>query len=389
MRRRHSILAVVPVAALLAFGCGSSSPRTDGGAGAGGSGGRAGTGGAAGASGGAAGQAGRTDGGASDRLPETDGSGGAAARDGAADGLDTPDAESPSDAAAPCVVAIDGGDGGDGGWTACTNSLVSGNDNDFFCGLKADGRINCWASGPTGSYQVGPYGFLPPAIAKAPDHLVQLAVTNGTDSSNGAAFCGVDSAGRGTCWNGNGSEDMGGGLKAIVISIWGTCTLDSKGTVACGPEFVPMPASAIPYTKILASEEQIAALDEAGVPSYPNDTFPPGTYLDIGTNDNDRVGAVRSDGTAVSIVADADPIVKSGSFVHIALDYVGRACALDRAGQVTCWIAAPIQNPAPLGALPAGPFVQIVGATSSFCALRDTGTTTCWGDDPIDVPPGW
>ena len=107
-----------------------------------------------------------------------------------------------------------------------------------------------------------------------------------------------------------------------------------------------------------------------------------------GTSDT-KDTAVRSDGTAVSIVADADPIVKSGSFVHIALDYVGRACALDRAGEVTCWIAAPIQNPAPLGALPAGPFVQIVGAESTFCALRATGTTTCWGDYPVEVPPGW
>jgi hypothetical protein len=182
---------------------------------------------------------------------------------------------------------------------------------------------------------------------------------------------------------------MGGGLKAIVVSIWGTCTLDSKGAVACAPEFVSTPVSAVPYTKILASEDQIAALDEAGVPHYPNDTFPAGVYLDIGTNDNFRVGAVRSDGTAVSIVSNADPILKSGSFVHIALDYVGRACALDRAGEVTCWIAAPIQNPAPIGALPAGPFVQIVGAESTFCGLRATGTTTCWGDYPVDVPPGW
>jgi hypothetical protein len=236
---------------------------------------------------------------------------------------------------------------------------------------------------------VGPYAFLPPAIAKAPGHLVQLAVTNSASPSSGKAFCGVDSSGEGTCWDGNTTKDMGGGLKAVVLSDYGTCTLDLQGSVACSLGFAPMPSSGGPYTKILASEDNVATLDEAGVPSYPNDVFPSGTYLDIATNDNDRVGAVRSDGTAVSISFDADPIMKSGAFAHIALDYAGRACALDRAGEVTCWIAAPIQDPAPLGALPAGPFVQIVGAESTFCALRATGTTTCWGDYPVEVPPGW
>jgi hypothetical protein len=350
--------------------------RLAGSGGLAGAGGRAGTGGPAGAGG----QGGRTDGGAPDRLPTTDGAGGASARDAA---NDAPDAESRPDAAAPCAVAIDGGT------MACTTSIVSGNDNDFFCGLKTDGRINCWGSDPDGTFFVGPYGVLPPAIAKAPGHLAQLAVTNSASPSNGEAFCGVDSSGQGTCWDGNTTKDMGGGLKAIVLSDYGTCTLDLQGSVACSLGFVPMRFSGGPYTKILASEDNVATLDEAGVPSYLNDVFPAGSYLDIATNDNDRVGAVRSDGTAVSIAFDDDPIVKPGSFSHIALDYSGRACGLNGAGEVTCWISVPIQNPAPFGVLPAGPFVQIVGAESSFCGLRATGTTSCWGDYPIDVPPGW
>jgi hypothetical protein len=378
MTRRYSFLATLTVATVMVSGCGSSSLRTDGAAGASG----AGAGGAVG--GGAGGHGGWIDGGASDRLPTTDGSGGAPARDGAHDGLDTPDATSPIDAATPCAVAIDGGT------MACTNSIVSGNDNDFFCGLKDDGRINCWGSDPLGTYFVGPYGFLMPAIARARAHLVQLAVTNGAGpATNGEAFCGVDGAGRGTCWDGNISKDMGGGLKAVVLSIWGTCTLDTEGAVACGPEFEQVPGSGVAYEKILASEDFVATLDETGLPHYPNKSFPAGVYVDIATNDADRVGAVSSDGTALSIVQAADPIVKSGTFAHIALDYSGRACALDRAGEVTCWIAEPTRNPAPLGAPPAGPFVQIVGAEASFCGLRDTGTTTCWGDYPFDVPAGW
>jgi hypothetical protein len=380
MRRAQAIFALTLAGAVVS-GCGSSGSKADGPGGHG----AAGTG-AAGFRGG-----GGIDGSASDRPATTDGPGGESARDGARDSSaarDAPtetaaDAKGAGDAQTPCRVAVDGGT------MACTNSIVSGNDNDFFCGLKDDGRINCWGSDPSGAYLVGPYGFLMPAIAKAPDHLVQLAVTNGIGSSNGEAFCGVDNLGRGTCWDATITKDMGGGLKAIVLSEWGTCMLDSNGAVTCGPEFLPAPSSAVPFTKILASEDSIAALDQAGVPRYPNDTFPSGTYTDIATNDNDRVGAVRSDGTAVSIVLGDDPIVKSGSFTHIALDYEGRACALDRAGEVTCWIAAPAQNPAPLGALPAGPFVQIVGAEASFCGLRDTGTTTCWGDNPVDVPAGW
>jgi hypothetical protein len=258
--------------------------RLAGSGGLAGAGGRAGTGGPAGAGG----QGGRTDGGAPDRLPTTDGAGGASARDAA---NDAPDAESRPDAAAPCAVAIDGGT------MACTTSIVSGNDNDFFCGLKTDGRINCWGSDPDGTFFVGPYGVLPPAIAKAPGHLAQLAVTNSASPSNGEAFCGVDSSGQGTCWDGNTTKDMGGGLKAIVLSDYGTCTLDLQGSVACSLGFVPMRFSGGPYTKILASEDNVATLDEAGVPSYLNDVFPAGRATSI-SRPTTTIGSARCARTA-------------------------------------------------------------------------------------------
>ena len=132
----------------------------------------------------------------------------------------------------------------------------------------------------------------------------------------------------------------------------------------------------------------MAALDVAGVPYYPLRTFPDGRYIDIASNDAGHVAAVRSDGTAVTMDQAGNPVLRPGSFTHIAVDYYGRSCALDGSGEVTCWAGDSGVTLAKLTP-PAGPFVQIVGATTAFCAIRTTGTTVCFGDAPVDVPPGW
>ncbi|HEX3905514.1 MAG TPA: hypothetical protein VH853_22005 [Polyangia bacterium] len=216
-------------------------------------------------------------------------------------------------------------------------------------------------------------------------------MTNELPTSGGLGIynlCSVDASGTGTCWIGNQSKDLGPGLEAIVLSDYGVCTLGTNGAVTCASDFVGLPPTTVGYTKILAAENVIAALDVTGVPHYPQVSFPAGVYTDIATNDNARVGAVRSDGTAVTFVGGA-MVTKAGSFRHLALDYAGRACALDASGEITCWPIVESTAGFPDLTPPAGPFVQIVGAESTFCALRATGTTACWGDVPIDLPDGW
>lgn len=316
----------------------------------------------------------RDAGGASDATTDA-----AVQRDGAAQRDAAPSDASDDAVPPPCTVTVDGSTMG------CTTQIVSGNDNDVFCGLKPDGQMACWAS-EIDAYLFGPFGSWPAVIAKAPARLAQLAVSNGTGGD--VTFCGVDQDGNGTCWGMGTTRTMGSGLKAVVLSTSGTCSLDTQGAVTCDTGIQSTPPATSVYAKILASEDSVMSLDVAGVPRFPPQSFPDGVYVDIATNDATRAGAVRSDGTAVATFGGTQ-VVKAGSFTHIALDYGGRACALDADGAVTCWIVDTAANPTPIDDPPAGPFVQIVGAETTFCAIRTTGTTACWGDHSVAVPAGW
>jgi hypothetical protein len=212
------------------------------------------------------------------------------------------------------------------------------------------------------------------------------AILGGGDSPY--LFCGVDRAGQGRCWNDTGTKAMGQGLSAVIVSNYGTCTLDVKGALSCAYGFAPLPPASRVWARILPSEDVLAALDVTGAPYYPYVTFPSGTYVDIAANDARRVAAVRSDGTVVAVHANLDPVVRTGSFTRVAVDYAGDACALDRAGAITCW---PVDSPdgAPPLTPPQGAFADIAGAESTFCAVRTTGTTACFGQGKFDVPAGW
>jgi hypothetical protein len=382
-------------------GKGGASGRPGGGFGGGvaggaGSSGQAGSGAAAGQRGGGAGATGASAGvGGSSATGGAPGVGGAAgiggdggagagvagAGGGGRDGGTATDAG--QDAATACAVAVDGGR------VACTTRIVSGNDNDIYCALKADGRINCWAADGLGFLFMTGYGWSD-ALATAPPNLVQLSMTNAFTESGGPIpylLCGVDNGGKGICWGGGPPVTIGQGLEAVVLSQFGTCTLDATGAVSCGQQIRSVPPSSQVWARILPSEQLVAALDVNGAPYYPYDTFPDGTYLDIAANDAQRVGAIRSDGTAVTIIPGTT-VEKSGTFTHIALDYSGRACAIDASGEVTCW-AAEANVSMPAFTPPPGPFVQIAGAESTFCAVRTTGTTVCFGDHAVSVPAGW
>jgi hypothetical protein len=290
------------------------------------------------------------------------------------------------DATAPCAVAVDGG------MVACTTQIVSGNDNDIYCALKADGRVNCWAAYGYDFLFVplNGYGWAG-AIANAPPGLVQLSMTNIFSQAGGRTpylLCGVDSGGQGSCWADASPVAMGQGLKAVILSEFGTCTLSVAGAITCKQQVDGVPPASQVWDRILPSEMLVAALDVTGAPYYPYVTFPSGTYVDIAANDAQRVAAVRSDGTVVSFRSDVDPVSWPGSFTRVAVDYMGDVCALDRAGEIACWSVL-LPDAALTFTPPPGPFVKIVGGEMTFCALRGNGTTVCFGDRAVTVPAGW
>jgi hypothetical protein len=362
--KRGSTLLVCLLAAGVA--CGGSN-----GSGAGGAGGSSGApdgsrpdgssaGGGAGGGGGGAGAGG--------------GGGSAAADGGGGRGPDGAPADGGGADAAPCQVAVDGGT------MPCTEALAAANEYDYFCGLKA-GSLQCWGSAAAAYFVTQ----LAPVVAAAPANLAQIAVIDSLPDPQ--TFCGVDRSGHGSCWGLTvSSTSLGTNLRAATLSRYGSCALHEDGSVTCSATISP-PPSGHTFTQIAASEDLVAALDTAGVPYLENATFPAGVYTEIAASGARRVAAVRSDGAAVSIFTTST-VVKTGSFAHVAVDDSGRACALDAAGAISCWLLSGAAG-APFADLPAGPFVRIVGAYSTFCALRATGTTACWGDTAVSAPDGW
>jgi hypothetical protein len=245
-----------------------------------------------------------------------------------------------------------------------------------YCGLKRDGRVNCWGVGASSVSNV---------VQVVPPDLVRLALSDMFGAGEDT-ICGVDGAGRGVCW-GNRNASWDGPLAAIAASRAGICALDVSGNVACND--IMLPSSSGRYRQIAISDDWMVGLDDSGTAAFPNVTFPDGLYTEITASIASRVAAVRSDGVVVSFSSGMINLSSSGGFVHAALDSVGRACALDAAGEVTCWPNWPGVSVAPLDRIPRGPFVQIVGSNATFCALRASGTTACWGDYSIDVPDGW
>jgi hypothetical protein len=292
---------------------------------------------------------------------------------------------------ASCTVAVDGG------VVPCTTALV-GSDQNYICAIKG-GALACW--GQSDDRITAPANA--PTVAKAPPNLEQVSMFVSFGYPALASFCGVDASGRGTCWDSKGSTDLGGGLRQAAVCESGSCTLDLDGGIACSsvgasdttrptPQTVPVGPH---YVKLAFSLQHLMALDDAGRPQFRGDVFPSGVYVDIATTYGGPAGLVGSDGSVLTFESaqmpePTPPTVTPGSFTRLALDQSDRACAIDRAGAITCWVVEPSASPAPkLLTVPAGSFTQIVAGANLFCALRTSGTTVCWGDVESDPPAGW
>jgi hypothetical protein len=296
-----------------------------------------------------------------------------------------------TDGSAPaCSIGVDGGT------VPCTTMLAGNVFHDFFCALKAgDGEITCW--GPSlGAMDIAADA---PIWTNHPLNLVRFAADLDFGYPQLASFCGVDTAGRGTCWDKNGSADLGDGVVSVVHSEDGSCILETDGTIACssaGAEStspgVIAPAAGFRYTKVALSLHDAAGLDDTGTPHYRTEVFPSGAYVDLALAGVASLGLVRDDGAVLTFALGLPelppPTVHPGSFTRVALDESSRACAIDRSGAIACWQLGPPDAAQPLTP-PTGSFTEIIGGTDDFCALRATGTTACWGDREIDVPAGW
>ncbi|HEY6475778.1 MAG TPA: hypothetical protein VI456_04300 [Polyangia bacterium] len=381
-------------------------PGTAGQQGVAGQPGAGGMGAAAGAGAGVAGQgmAGRS-GGAGGGTSGHAGAGGAAGDGGRDGGVGTGGVtDAATDAAhtdarrdgsltdgATCTVAVDGGS------VPCTTALV-GSNQDYLCALKG-GALACW--GPSVDTMIVPANAA--AVAKAPPNLEQVSMFVGFGYPQLASFCGVDTSGRGTCWDRNGSTDLGGGIAEVAVSESGSCALAHDGSISCSAVGAGLtgepPIENVPvgphYVKMAFSLYHLMALDDAGTPQFRGDVFPSGVYVDLATTYGGPAGLVRSDGSVLTFESahmpePTPPTVTPGSFTRLALDEDARACAIDRAGAITCWVVEPTSTSAPKPlTVPAGSFTQIVAGANLFCALRTSGTTVCWGDLEVDVPAGW
>src|SRR5207237_8549672 len=115
-------------------------------------------------------------------------------------------------------------------------------------------------------------------IAKAPPKLAQISMTNAVLGGGDTPylFCGVDRDGQGICWNDTGTKTMGQGLKAVILSNYGTCTLDVTGAISCSQQVVGLPPASRVWARILPSESMVPALDVTGLPYYPYAPLPSG-----------------------------------------------------------------------------------------------------------------
>ena len=90
-----------------------------------------------------------------------------------------------------------------------------------------------------------------------------------------------------------------------------------------------------------------------------------------------------------STVRESSPAVRpstaGGPFAQVASgydQYDGGLCALDTAGEVSCWWrSGSNEAELPSGQPPVGPFADVAVGTRHACAIRTDGTIACWGED--------
>lgn len=218
---------------------------------------------------------------------------------------------------------------------------ITAGDSQFACGIKLTGETECWIDIPSLDED-------PPDTA-----FVEI------DCSN-TWCCGIGTDGGIECWGSEAPSDIPEGSFEQISCGSGACALDVDGALTCWGR------------------------DWTGEYEPPD-----GTFMSISLRRIARC-AIRADGSIVcwppnpGTIEIYDP-PSGNSFRQVVVGSGSYACALDNAGEATCW---GVDNHSVGPPLP-GPFVEISAGEDFGCGIRENGEIACWGSgSEVQVPEG-
>ena len=262
---------------------------------------------------------------------------------------------------------------------------------DFTCGLRSDGVVECWGLSTAGS---------------APATKTAQVGTFTSISAGDTHACGLRSDGDVECWGQNFYQQAPALRHAasspytqVSAGPFDTCALRADGVVECwstglGVQ-IPVRSSATgAFTQISTGTGHVCALRTDGVIECWGDNFsdeaPPirsaasGFYVQVSIG-IDHACAVRSDaraecwGSTMPFNQGAVPDSLSNTAFGAVNAASGTTCALRTDGVAKCWgNNSDGQSPATRAAS-VGSYAEVKGNYYHACGLRNDGVAECWG----------
>ncbi len=243
------------------------------------------------------------------------------------------------------------------------------------CGLRADGRIECWGANDYGQ------SFAPLGVFRAV-------------SAGGEHTCGLLENGRVECWGRNNygqSSPPSGVFRGVSAGSFHTCALREDGRVECWGRghqgrVVPPPGG---FRSVSAGGGHTCGLREDGTVEcwgrndYGQSSPPSGVFRAVSAGGIHTCG-LREDGRVKcwgsNDYGQSSP--PSGVFWAVSAGWA-HTCGLREDGGVRCWGRNQFrQSSAPLGM-----FRVVSSGGYHTCGLRDDGTVECWGGNHLGQSP--
>ncbi|MFT3926082.1 MAG: hypothetical protein QM778_26295 [Myxococcales bacterium] len=248
----------------------------------------------------------------------------------------------------------------------------------FLCILPPSGTPAC-AGTPAGTFKQllatqlnGPCALLTggtavcfvdqPIYGETTLSLRGIPLVDAVGSTAGGAYCALGNDYSMACSQGAVPSDLG-----RVLQITQHCALNDGGDVACWDEQGELAVPALAHvTKLRSAGARACALDRKGAL----------TCWAIGSAQQDFAlenTLPEATGRVVQVVTSA----------RVSDAELGRSCAIDDAGDLTCWG----NNVAGAARVPEGlAEVKDVALGPTFtCALEQTGSVRCWGEGALDL----
>lgn len=232
------------------------------------------------------------------------------------------------------------------------------------CAIGKDDRVTCFGRS---KFEAAPK---PPATAVRAIHLDYLDLC--WIDARGAIGCGEKVLGAST------AKKPTGTYQQIACGTHACCALATDGAIRCFGEASELTAPPSgKFTALVAGGVLGCALAKSGeitcwgakdeLPSgLPHDAFAQLTF------DDDRLCALRADGTGTCFMRWKDPEPIPG-----AVSWYEGECGVDRDGEVAC------SGKDFFGPIPDGAFSDLAGGNDAMCALDATGHATCWGESKL------